>query len=171
MFTKFFRTNPIWSVVTLIFRLYVGWEFLKAGHEKLAAGGFDASGFLKGAAAKTGGAHPSVQAWWGHFLSGFAIPNAGLFNFLVPYGEFLVGIALILGIFTTFAGVMAMVMNFSYLFSGTVSTNAQLVLLEIFIVSAGFNAAKIGLDFWVIPYLHKFFNKNIEQDNTVSQHN
>lgn len=171
MFNKFFRTNTIWSYVLVIFRLYVGWQFLKAGYEKILAGGFDATGFLKGAMANTGGAHPSVQPWWGHFLSSFAIPNVGLFNFLVPWGELLVGIALIFGIFTTFAGLMGLTMNFAYLFSGTVSTNAQLALLELFIVVSGFNAAKIGLDYWVIPFMRKFFNTSIQtKEQTATQH-
>lgn len=170
MYTHFFRNNRIWSYISVVFRLYVGYEFLKAGHEKLTAGGFDTTGFLKGAAAKATGEHPAVQAWWAHFLNGFAIPNAGLFNFLVPWGEFLVGLALILGIFTTFAAVMGITMNFAYLFSGTVSTNPQLALLEIFIIVSGFNAAKIGLDYWVIPYIKHFFNKNIEQEKKVVQH-
>lgn len=171
MFTNFFRTNKIWSFIMVVFRLYVGWEFLHAGYEKISAGGFDATGFLKGAVGKTTGAHAAVQPWWGHFLSGFAIPNASLFNFLVPWGEFLVGLALILGMFTTFAGVMGLVMNFAYLFSGTVSTNAQLALLEIFIVVSGFNAAKIGLDYWIIPIVKVLFNTRVKpHGQTAPQH-
>ncbi|MNP77718.1 hypothetical protein D3C76_1751980 [compost metagenome] len=55
---------------------------------------------------------------------------------------------------------MAMVMNFAFLFSGTVSTNAQLVVMEIFLVVAGANAGKIGLDHWVLPYLRGLFTRN-----------
>lgn len=167
MFTKFFRENRIWSYASVILRLYVGWEFLKAGHEKLTKG-FDSTGFLKGAAAKATGEHPAVQDWWAHFLNSFAIPNSGLFNFLVPWGELLVGIALILGIFTTFAAVMGATMNFAFMFSGSTSTNPQMALLEIFIIVAGFNAARIGLDYWVIPYVKTLFNKNIEHNNKAT---
>jgi thiosulfate dehydrogenase [quinone] large subunit len=48
---------------------------------------------------------------------------------LVPWGEFLVGLGLILGSLTTFAVLMGVVMNFSYMLSGTTSTNPQMVLI------------------------------------------
>nr|WP_270618862.1 DoxX family membrane protein [Paenibacillus macerans] len=81
------------------------------------------------------------------------------FNVLVPYGEFLVGLGLILGTFTTFAALMGLVMNAAFLFSGTVSTNAQMLLLEVLVVVAAANAGKIGLDYYVLPYLRKLFGK------------
>ncbi|MUG25886.1 DoxX family membrane protein, partial [Paenibacillus macerans] len=92
-------------------------------------------------------------------LEHFALPNVGLFNVLVPYGEFLVGLGLILGTFTTFAALMGLVMNAAFLFSGTVSTNAQMLLLEVLVVVAAANAGKIGLDYYVLPYLRKLFGK------------
>ncbi|MBT2760104.1 Crp/Fnr family transcriptional regulator, partial [Paenibacillus sp. ISL-20] len=45
------------------------------------------------------------------------------------------------------------------LFSGTVSTNAQMLLLEVLIIVAAANAGKIGLDRWVLPYLRGLWNK------------
>ncbi|MBM7682064.1 putative membrane protein YphA (DoxX/SURF4 family) [Pullulanibacillus pueri] len=90
-----------------------------------------------------------VQDWWATILKDFAVPNVHVFNVLVPWGEFFVGLGLILGGVTTFAALMGMVMNYAYLFSGTISTNPQLILLTIFIVVAGYNAGKIGLDFWL----------------------
>jgi thiosulfate dehydrogenase [quinone] large subunit len=56
---------------------------------------------------------------------------------------------------------MGLVMNAAFLFSGTVSTNAQMLLLEVLIVAAAANAGKIGLDYYVLPYLRSLFhNKN-----------
>ena len=50
-------------------------------------------------------------------------------------------------------------MNFSFLFSGVANPNALLVLLTVFILVAGSNAGKIGLDQWVYPYIRQFMNK------------
>ncbi|MNJ71365.1 hypothetical protein D3C77_679030 [compost metagenome] len=72
----------------------------------------------------------------------------------------LVGLGLILGTFTTFAALMGLVMNASYLLSGTVSTNTQLLLFQVLIIVAGANAGKIGFDYYVLPYLRKMFGKN-----------
>ncbi|MCQ6282933.1 DoxX family protein [Bacillus sp. EB600] len=149
---QYLRTNRFASYILTVLRLYIGWQWLHAGWGKIS-GGFDASGFLAGAIKQATGEHPAVQPWWADFLSGFAIHNVGLFNVLVPWGEFLVGVGLILGTFTTFAALMGAVMNFSYMFSGTTSTNPQMVLIEILVLVAGFNAAKIGLDRWVILFL------------------
>lgn len=86
---------------------------------------------------------------------------------LVPWGKFLVGVGLILGTFTTVAVLMGIVMNFSYMFSGTTSTNPQMALLEIFILVAGFNAAKIGIDRWLIPFLKRKILKKDEQETLL----
>ncbi|WP_066371216.1 DoxX family protein [Neobacillus fumarioli] len=151
---QFLKTNRLASYILTVLRLYIGWQWLQAGWGKIS-GGFDASGFLAGAIKQATGEHPAVQPWWADFLSGFVIHNVGLFNVLVPWGEFLVGVGLILGTFTTFAALIGAVMNFSYMFSGTTSINPQMVLIEIFVLIAGLNAAKIGLDRWVIPFLKK----------------
>ncbi|MEG6590179.1 Crp/Fnr family transcriptional regulator, partial [Paenibacillus barengoltzii] len=52
------------------------------------------------------------------------------------------------------------VMNAAFLFSGTVSTNAQMLILEVLVLVAAANAGKIGLDYYVMPYLRKLFHKN-----------
>ncbi|MCM3034143.1 MULTISPECIES: DoxX family protein [unclassified Niallia] len=147
------RKNNIAAGILAVFRIYLGYQFIHAGYGKIVGGSFDASGFLQGAIASSTGDHPAVQGWWAAFLENVALPNAGLFTFLVQWGELLVGIALILGLFTNFAAIMGMIMNFSFLFSGTVSTNAQMILLAIFVVVAGANAGKFGLDRYTMPYL------------------
>jgi thiosulfate dehydrogenase [quinone] large subunit len=158
MFNNWFRTNKAAMVLLTIVRLYVGYKWIDAGWHKLT-GGFDASGFLKGAIAKSVGEDATVQAWWGSFLQHAALPGVNFFNVLIPAGEFLVGLGLILGTFTTFAALMGVVMNSAYLLSGTVSTNVQLLLMGVIIVVSAANAGKIGLDYWLLPYLRRLFHK------------
>ncbi|MDL4839789.1 DoxX family protein [Aquibacillus rhizosphaerae] len=158
------RKNNVVAGVLAIIRIYLGYSWITGGWGKITGGGFDASGFLQGAIAKSTGEHPAVQGWWAAFLENVALPNAGLFTFLVMWGELLVGIALVLGLFTNFAVLMGMVMNFSFLFSGTVSTNGQMILLGFFIVVAGANAGKLGLDRYAMPYLKALFTKKISKE-------
>lgn len=158
MFNNWFRNNKAAMVLLTIVRIYVGYQWIEAGWHKLT-GGFDAAGFLKGAIAKSIGEDASVQAWWGSFLQHAALPNVSFFNVLIPAGEFLVGLGLILGTFTTFAALMGLVMNASYLLSGTVSTNVQLLLMEAIIIVSAANAGKIGLDRWVLAYIRSLFHK------------
>jgi thiosulfate dehydrogenase [quinone] large subunit len=162
MFVQFLRKSTVAAYTLLFLRLYLGWSWMTAGWGKVA-GGFDASGYLMGAVKKATGDHPAVQGWWASFLEGFAIPNVALFNFLVPWGEFLIGIGLLLGAFTTFSALMGIVMNFAFLFSGTISSNPQMVLLTIFILIAGYNAGKVGFDRWMIPYIKEALNLNTKK--------
>lgn len=161
---RFLRESLVASYLLLVVRLYLGYTWLTAGWEKIT-GEFDASGFLRGAVAKATGEHPAVPMWWAKFLEGFAIPHVELFNVLVPWGEFLVGLGLILGCFTTAAIFFGMVMNFAFLFSGTTSINSQMVLLSIFVIVAGANAGKIGLDYFVSPYMKRMCNAFFKHGN------
>ncbi|ANS75050.1 Crp/Fnr family transcriptional regulator [Paenibacillus yonginensis] len=165
MFNNWLRTNKVAMWLLTVVRIYLGYQWMTHGFEKLT-GGFDAGGFLQGAIAKSTGENPVVQGWWAAFLEHAALPGVNFFNVLIPLGEFLVGLGLILGTFTTFAALMAVVMNTAFLFSGTVSTNAQMLILEIFIVVAAANAGKIGLDHWVMPYLRNLFKHNGKHKGT-----
>ncbi|PHA00896.1 DoxX family protein [Bacillus pseudomycoides] len=146
MVIQFLRENKAVSYVLAVVRIYIGYTWLMAGVKKLTGGGFDATGFLKGAIEQASGAHPAVQSWWASFLNEVAIPNVELFNFLVTWGEILVGIGLIVGCLTKTAVFFGLVMNFSYMFSGSTGVNPQLVILSMLILVSGYNAGKFGVD-------------------------
>jgi len=156
MFTDLLRKNKVVAGVLAIIRLYLGYHWLTAGWGKITGGGFDASGYSQGAIANTGGDHPTVQAWWGTFLETVALPGTDIFSFVVMWGELLVGIALILGVFTNFAALMGIIMNFAFVFSGTVSTNPEMIILTAILLVAGTNAGKLGLDHYVIPFVKQY---------------
>jgi thiosulfate dehydrogenase (quinone) large subunit len=146
------------SWIWLVIRLYLGYQWLNAGwHKVTGETPFSAAGMIKGAIAKavpaSPGAKPVVQGWWASFLEGFALPNISLFNFMVQYGEILVGLALIVGFATLFAATMGALMNFSFLMSGTTSTNPNLFALS-FIICAfgGAYAGYLGVDYWFRPW-------------------
>jgi thiosulfate dehydrogenase [quinone] large subunit len=164
MINKWWRENKVSAVIVTIIRLYLGYGFLTAGWGKITGGAFDASGFL-GNAIKNPVMGPDGTAVFGgyvSFLESFALPNVELFNVLVPWGEFLVGLGLILGCLTTAAAFFGVVMNFSFLMAGTVSHNPIDILLGFFILTAGYNAGRIGLDRYVLPYLRKLTTKEKE---------
>ena len=154
---RFWQEHQAGAVIVLILRLYLGYAWLMAGLEKVS--GFDATGFLKHALTLTGGDHPAVQGWWAAFLEHVALPAVPLINVLIPIGEILVGLGLMLGGLTLTAAFFGMVMNFSFLLSGTTSTNPQMIILALLIMLAADNAGRIGLDRWIRPYLKKFFQQ------------
>lgn len=158
--------NLIKATIALFLRLYLGYAFLTAGIGKFQTG-FNAnsvSGFLKGGLAQThdallatkgaaAAAHPSVTDTWGWLISHVFLPNAGIFALVVKSGEVLIGLGLILGCFTTLAALFGMIMNFSFLLTGTISTNPQMILGFLVIIAFGAASYQIGLD--------RFFMKNL----------
>ncbi|MGG4039632.1 DoxX family membrane protein [Heyndrickxia ginsengihumi] len=165
MVIQFFRQNKYISILLVILRVYVGYTWMMAGLEKLEAKHFSAYSFLHSALVQASGEHPAVQQWWAEIVKHAIIPNIALFNMLVPWGELFVGIGILVGCFTKTVVFFAMVMNFSYMFSGSVSTNPQLILLSMFILVSAANAGRYGIDGFVLPYFKEklFMNKTREK--------
>jgi thiosulfate dehydrogenase (quinone) large subunit len=149
-----------WAWLWLIFRLYIGYEWLSAGFGKLnnpawtgSTAGSALTGFVKGALTQATGAHPNVQGWYAGFLQSVVLANPSFWSYVVAYGETLVGIALILGIFTGIAAFFGSFMNVNYLLAGTVSTNPILFVIATWLVLAWKTAGWWGLDRWVLHLL------------------
>ena len=149
-----------WAWLWLLLRLYLGWEWLSAGWGKLTSpvwtgsqAGTAITGFVKGALSKTGGDHPDVQPWYAWFLNHVVLPYPVFWSYLITAGEVLVGIALILGLFTGIAAFFGSFMNMNYLLAGTVSSNPILFAIATFLVLAWKTAGWWGLDRWVLPKL------------------
>ena len=151
-------SNFLWKSTSmswfwLVVRLYVGYEWIVAGWAKVTSeawvgggAGSALTGFLKGALAKTGGAHPDVQAWYATFLEHIILPHTTIWSNIVAWGEIAVGIGLILGILTSVAAFFGFFMNLNYLLAGTVSTNPILLMLSIGLMLAWRINGRIGLD-------------------------
>ncbi|WP_079911107.1 DoxX family membrane protein [Paenibacillus sp. 32352] len=147
------------GVIWLIIRLYVGYTWVTSGWGKITnpawtgdKAGTALTGFIKGALAKAE-AGKDVTGWYASFLEHFVLPNAKVFGFVVAFGELLVGLGLILGLLTGIAAFFGGVMNASFLFAGTLSTNPILFILATWLVLAWKNAGWYGLDRWALPFL------------------
>lgn len=159
-------SNVNTSIVWFVVRLYVGWEWLSAGWDKVnnpawfgSSSGAPLTGFLQGALQKTGGLHPDVQMWYANFLSNYVLPNAHTWSNMVSVGELLVGIALILGFMVGFSAFFGAFMNFNYLLAGTVSMNPIFFLLGVLLMLAWRVAGYIGLDYYILPKLGHFLRR------------
>jgi thiosulfate dehydrogenase [quinone] large subunit len=147
-----------WAWIWLILRVYVGWQWLSAGWGKLhdatwtgSKAGTALSGFLNHSLTLTSGQHPAVQGWYGWFLQHVILPDVTFWSYVVSWGEFLVGVALILGIFTGLAAFFGSFMNMNYLLAGTVSLNPILFVMAVLLMLAWRTAGWWGLDRWLLP--------------------
>lgn len=166
---KLFK-NKIFTAIWTVLRIWLGYQWLTAGWEKVTAGGWVGSsagvgvtGFLNGALAKATGEHPAVQSWYADFIKSFALPNAKMFSYLVAYGEIIVGISLILGALTVVGLIAGAFMNLNYMLAGTTSTNPNLYTVAFILLFAGASAYAIGLDRFILPAIKKTFHKKNTQ--------
>ncbi len=149
------RTAPLWFLV----RLYVGWSWLDAGLHKLQDPAWMQTGTaLKGFWTNVVKLPPDVARpaisydWYRGFLQ-FLLDNNTYtwFAKLVAAGEFLVGVALILGIFTGFAALTGAFMNMNFMLAGSASTNPVLLVLAVLVLMAWKVAGLIGVDRFLLP--------------------
>lgn|SRR5690625_3306667 len=159
------------AIIWLIVRLYLGYSWLTAGWGKVTSSawtGKDAgtavTGFIQGALAKAEEG-TDVAGWYATFLENVALPQAKLFSYMVAYGEVLIGLGLIVGLFTGVAAFFGSFMNVIFLFAGTVSTNPLLFILATWLVLAWKNAGWYGLDRWALPYLGTPWTRMKKQEN------
>ncbi len=157
------------SWVWLIVRLWLGYEWISAGASKLWGAesasfwrtGLGVKGFALGAIADSKGPHAQVSyGWWVAILGHGVIPHYLLVARIDSVAEFVIGILLVLGAFTAIAAFFGMALNFSYVFSGAISTNPVFIILGILLVLAWRNAGWLGLDRYLlrrlgIPWQHR----------------
>jgi len=171
-FVHFFTADkavaPLWFLV----RIYLGYEWLIAGWDKVlnpvwfgGNAGAAMQGFVNGAIAKTACApavavcHPDVFMWYATFLKATVLPNLALWSNAIAVGEVLVGLGLIVGLFTGVAAFFGFFMNVNFLLAGAVSTNPVMLILALGIMSARRVAGYWGLDRYAMPYLRRTFRK------------
>jgi thiosulfate dehydrogenase [quinone] large subunit len=146
---------PVWLVV----RLWLGYEWLSAGWEKLHASAQaswfgDAPalvGFVHGADAVWANraqafGHPAVHyAWFLDFLH-FVADHAWFFGPLIVFSEILIGVGLITGTLTRWAAIGAVSLNVMYVCSGSAGVNGVFLLAGMLLICAWRVAGHLGGD-------------------------
>ncbi len=148
------------SVVWLVVRVLVGWQWLQAGWEKLTSSAWMAGDQLKrywagAVAVPAPPARPAITFdWYRSFLQSLLDAQSYVwFAKLVALGEFVVGVALILGLFVGIAAFFGAFMNWNYIMAGTASTNPLLLVAGIFLILAWKTAGYLGLDHFLLARL------------------
>lgn len=165
---QFLFTDNRSAVLWLALRLYVGWIWLGSGFGKITNpawvgenSGEALTGFVRGAVGKASAENPTVHSWYANFLSEAVLPNAEIFSYLVAFGEFFVGAALILGIFVGISAFFGFFMNMNFLLAGTISSNPVLLVLSLFLVFAWRVAGYLGLDYFLLPWTDRLCREKI----------
>lgn len=116
--------------------------------------GDSVAGFAAGAIQAAEGPHPDVAfGWYVSFLEWIQGSAAPVVGPLVAVGELLIGVALILGLFTGIAAFLGATLNFSFVFAGSAGVNPAMILVSGLLILAWRNAGWLGVDRWVLPKL------------------
>jgi len=142
----------------LVLRVWLGYQWIEAGLHKVSNPAWTQTGeALKGywanAVAIPESGRPAIAFdWYRSFLQMMLNAQAHTwFAKLVVYGEVLVGIALVVGIFTGFAAFFGGFMNWNYMMAGSASTNPMLFVAAVGLILAWKVAGYIGVDYLLLP--------------------
>jgi thiosulfate dehydrogenase [quinone] large subunit len=115
-------------IILFVLRLALGGLMFEAGLDKILSGSFTAAGFLKNATGPFAGFYTNIAG------------NSAMLsvtNVLVPWGELLVGVAIILGLVVRFASFWGIVLMILYYTAALPPANGwvaqQIIYLVVFI--------------------------------------
>lgn len=137
-------------------RVYLGWELLSAGRQKLQDPMWMESGTALQQVwqeAARSAADGSAATGWHRELLQFLIAQEwhGWIAPGIAVGETLIGIAVILGLFTGIAAFGGGLMAFTAVLAGSTTANPLLFTIAVLLVLAWKTGGWIGLDRWVLP--------------------
>ena len=159
-FTRYLFSNTRAGLIWLPIRLFLGFEWLVAGWDKLTGhgwvdGGASLLGFWKGAVAVPQTGHAAITFEWYRSFLQLLIDNGAQtwFAWLVTLGEMAVGLGLLLGALTGIAAFFGATLNMSFLLAGSSSVNPVMFAFAIGLILAWKVAGYYGVDRYLLPRL------------------
>lgn len=157
---RFLFSDTRFSVVWMAIRILIGYSWIDASLHKLSnpawmQTGEALKGFWTSAVALPEAGRPPISFdWYRSFIQSMLDSGSYVwFAKLIAVGEFLVGAALIIGLFVGIAAFFAALMNWNFIMAGSASTNGLLLLGAIILVLAWKTAGYYGLDRFALPRL------------------
>jgi thiosulfate dehydrogenase (quinone) large subunit len=153
-------SNPKAGILWLALRVWLGWQWIEASMHKINEPAWTQTGeALKGYWEKavlipeTG--RPAIAFDWYRSFLQFMLDGQAYtwFAKVVAYGELLIGIALILGIFTGIVAFFGGFMNWNFMMAGSASTNPMLFTVAVLLILAWKVAGYIGADYFLLSAL------------------
>ena len=165
-FINFLFNDKRASVIWLIARVWLGWQWIEASLHKLSSPdwmvtGNALKGFWMGAVKiPEQGRPPIAYDWYRNFLQSMLDAQAYTwFAKVVAVSELLFGIALIAGVFVGATAFFAGFMNWNFIMAGSASVNGVFFGLSVLLVLAWKIAGYLGLDYFLLPRIADYWVK------------
>ena len=157
---QFLFQNTKASVIWLVLRLWLAYEWLDAGWHKFTDPAWMETGqgilgfWQRAVAIPAQGKPPVTYDWYRNFIQSLIDSGAHpWFAKLIVFGELAIGVGLLVGALVGIAAFFGALMNMSFLLAGTVSTNPVLFLAGVLLILAWKNAGYLGVDRFLLPAL------------------
>jgi len=146
----------LWAII----RIFLGYQWVTASLHKIedpkwVSTGEALKGFwLNAVKIPETGKAPITYDWYRSFLQFMLDQQAYTwFAKVVAYGEFLIGVALIVGAFVGIAAFFGAFLNWNFIMAGAASTNGMLFAIAVVLILAWKVAGWYGLDRYLLPLL------------------
>ncbi len=153
------------SILWLLARLWLGWQWIEASLHKLSnpawmQTGEALKGFWTGAVKIPETGKPPISFDWYRTFIQFMLDTQAYtwFAKMVAVGELVIGIALILGIFIGMTAFLAGFMNWNFMMAGSASVNPVFFGISVFLVIAWKISGYLGLDYFLLPRLARLWS-------------
>ena len=150
-------SSPKAAWIWLVLRVWLGYQWIEAGLHKIhnpawVDTGVALKGYWENAVVIPEAGRPAIAFdWYRGFIQMMLDAEAWTwFAPLVVYGEIIVGIALILGIFTGISAFVGGFMNWNFMMAGSASTNPMLFVVAVGLIMAWKVAGYIGADYFLL---------------------
>lgn len=160
LLVKKLLSDPRAGWLWLLPRLWLGWQWIQAAEHKISdpawvQTGEALKGFWERIVMIPEAGRPAIAFdWYRAFIQYLLDAQAWpWFAKLVVYAELLVGIALVLGIFTGIAAFLGAFMNWNFMMAGSASTNPLLFVIAVGLILAWKVSGAIGVDYFLLRWI------------------
>ena len=155
-----FLSDPRAGLLFLPLRVWLGYQWFEAGLHKVQSAawmstGAALQGYWTSAVAIPAKGNPAIAFDWYRSFLQFLLNSGSYLWFakLVAVGELLVGVALILGIFTGISALFGGLMNWNYMMAGSASTNPLLFVVAVALILGWKVAGYFGADYFLLRWI------------------
>lgn len=151
-----------------LLRIWLGYLWLATGITKVQSdawtgmqSGTEVTRFLQEAIARSTASGSAVPEWYVNAAQSYGLPHAQFLSYLLTYCEIFLGIALLLGIFTTATAALGCLLNLAYLLSNVVGDNPLMYAVAVMVVVSGSAAGYYGIDRYILPWLKQLLRNTV----------
>ncbi len=146
--------DPRAGLVWFFLRIWLGWQWVHTAWLKLQDPAWTSTGEAMRSFWQQMVAAPDTPGWYQAIMQALLNAEAWTwFGKVVLYTEFIVGIALILGLFTGVAAFLGAFISWNFIMSGSISANPIMFVIALGLIMAWKVAGYVGFDFILLPWL------------------